>query len=220
MSTPEIPRIVRAPCDNCGGVRNHVVLKEHLEQWREEDSGWWERSLFQICQCQGCDTIRFRVESTNPGDVGPEGYIATVNVYPERKQQRHQANDHLAKLPVVGTIYAETVAAFNADSLILAGGGLRATVEAICKEQNIGGKTLEARIDALVSNQLLAKPQADLLHEERYIGNTALHEIERPSASDVSIGLEIVEGLLNTIYVLPSKAEKLRKARNSRADST
>jgi hypothetical protein len=139
-----------------------------------------------------------------------------VSVYPERKDQRYKINDNLAKLPVVGPIYAETVAAFSADCLILAGGGLRATVEAICKERKIGGKNLQEKIDALVSSQLLAKPQADLLHEERYIGNSALHEIERPSPSDVSIGLEIVEGLLNTIYILPTKAEELRKARESR----
>ena len=140
-----------------------------------------------------------------------------VTVYPERRQQRHLINDVITNLPIIGAIYAETVAAFNADCLILAGGGLRATVEAICKEKSIVGKNLQERIDGLVTQQLLAKPQADLLHEERYIGNAALHEIERPNASDIAIGIEIVEGLLNTIYILPRRAEELRSAGDHKA---
>ena len=193
MAALNAEKTIRVPCNKCGGQRNHAVLQEHVEEWSEEDGGWWERSRYQVCKCQGCDTVRFREEYTDPTTRDDYGETTpTIRVYPERRAQRHKDNERLAKLSVVGSIYAETVAAFNADCLILAGGGLRATVEAICKERKIAGKNLEEKIDALVSNQLLAKPQADLLHEERYIGNTALHEVERPSATDVSILLEIV----------------------------
>ena len=55
--------------------------------------------------------------------------------------------------------------------------------------------------------------QAALLHEERYLGNAALHELETPSKQAIEDGLGIVEGLMNTIYILPHKAERLRSRR-------
>jgi hypothetical protein len=115
----------------------------------------------------------------------------------------------------VSRIYSETVIAFNAGALTLAGGGLRAIVEAICIEKKVAGN-LRQKIDDLVAKGLLAKPQADLLHEERYIGNAALHEILPPGKQEVEDGLAIVEGLMNTVYVLPLRAARLRKKREQR----
>src|SRR5262249_54121961 len=120
----------------------------------------------------------------------------------------------------VGRIYLETVRALNAGSLILAGGGLRAIVEAICIDQKVTGGNLQKRIDNLVARGLLARPQAELLHEERYIGNAAFHEISAPAKTDVEDGLIIVEGLLNTIYTLPGRAKRLRMKRQKSASPT
>jgi hypothetical protein len=110
-------------------------------------------------------------------------------------------------------MYRETIKAMNADAAVLAGGGLRAIVEAICKHQAVAGKNLQEKIDELVSKGLLAASQAELLHEERYLGNAALHELEPPSQRELELGLQIIEGLLNTIYVLPAVAGELKKKR-------
>src|SRR6267143_4102811 len=58
------------------------------------------------------------------------------------------------------------------------------------------------KIDGLVKQNLLAQPQADLLHEERYLGNAAVHEVERPSRKDVEDGLAIVEARSRTVRLL------------------
>ena len=68
-------------------------------------------------------------------------------------------------------------------------------------------------INELVRQNLLTTAQAELLHEERYIGNAALHELETPSAQDIEDGIGIVEGLINTIYILPFKAKRLKERR-------
>jgi hypothetical protein len=114
-------------------------------------------------------------------------------------------------------MYAETLAALNSSALTLAGGGLRATVEAICLNQGITNGSLEKKIDSLVHRQLLTSSQAALLHEERYIGNAALHEMTTPPVDDIEDGLQIVEGLINTIYILPEKAKRLKKVREKAA---
>jgi hypothetical protein len=110
-------------------------------------------------------------------------------------------------------MYKETNDALNANIRTLAGGGLRATVEAICLDNGITSGTLLGKIDELAKQNLLTKAQADLLHEERYLGNAALHELATPSTQDIEDGLGIIEGLINTIYILPTKAERLKKRR-------
>ena len=53
-----------------------------------------------------------------------------------------------------------------------------------------------------MKQNLLAQPQADLLHEERYLGNAAVHEVEPPSRKDVEDGLAIVEAQSRTVRLL------------------
>jgi hypothetical protein len=116
----------------------------------------------------------------------------------------------------VWKMYKETIEALNANIRTLAGGGLRAVVEAICLDKNIEDGNLQKKIEELAKQNLLTKAQADLLHEERYLGNAALHELATPSVQDIEDGLEIVEGLINTIYILPSKAKRLKNRREAK----
>jgi hypothetical protein len=51
------------------------------------------------------------------------------------------------------------------------------------------------------------------LHEERYIGNDALHEMITPTKQDLEDGLKIVETIMNAIYVLPKRAARLKSNR-------
>jgi hypothetical protein len=166
----------------------------------------------------GCEAVRFREESWsiddynyNTGEMEP-----TVTIYPEAPRSERTPVDVAHYPDAVARIYRETIGAYNVGAMILAGAGLRAIVEAICLERQAQGKNLQDKIDALVAAGLLAKPQADLLHEERYIGNSALHEMLPPTKLDVEDGLAIVEGLLTTIYTLPGRAQRLRRKREAK----
>lgn len=206
-------------CDNCGGdLRNHIVLQEYRHCWANDDACIFGETACQICQCAGCDDIRFRTESSCGEDQDPDTgeYTIRESIYPEAiRCDREPISLH--ELPgSIARIYREIVIAFNAGAFILAGGGLRAIVEALCQDKDVPGKNLEQKINQLVEQKLLAAAQADLLHEERYISNAALHEIHAPSKMDVIDGLEIIETLLSTLYVLPEKAERLRGKRERR----
>lgn len=212
----ENSKVVKIQCITCGGQpKNHSILKNHEYTWDTEDDRGGGN--YQICQCLGCESIRFRhlyysqFDDFNH-DTGEMEY--NERIYPEAPKSERAPIDTEHFPDSVQRIYQETIKAFNAGALILAGAGLRAIVEAICLEQNLKGN-LEKKIDALVSNGLLAKPQAELLHEERYIGNSAIHEIKSPAKRDIVDGLGIIEGLLSTIYVLPEQAKRLRIKREA-----
>lgn len=210
-------KTVKVQCDQCGkGQRNHVVLAEHTETFQDPDgvTKVWESS--QIVKCMGCDLVRFRRSSTFSEWMDPitgmcEEY--DIEVYPTTLANKYKAKNHASFSEDVSKMYIETIKCLNAGANTLAGGGLRATVEAICRDQKVPGKNLEERINALVQNGVLAKAQADFLHEERYLGNLALHEMKTPSINDLEDGLQIVEGLLATLYILPLHATRLKTKR-------
>lgn len=210
METNKEFKAVRVPCSNCGGdYRNHDIVGEfsdHLDNGVPGERG----NSYQICRCKGCDGVRFRINSWSFYEE------SVTTIYPEALESKRSRTETRDLPKAVAQIYSETVIAFNAGAHTLSGGGLRTIVEAICIDQKVSGNNLQDKIDDLVEKGLLAKPQADLLHEERYIGNAALHEILPPSKQEIEDGLDIVEGLMNTIYVLPLRAERLRNQRESR----
>lgn len=222
-ATRERDRIVQVQCPDCGGdYRKHDVLFEDTEASDPEDGYDWA-CVSQLVKCRGCDTVRLRVyeiseDNIDPYSGRPEPY--NMRVYPQLIGEKHKPIDLNDVSKKVARIYTETIACLQAGAAILTGAGLRAIVEAVCLDQGVNGKNLQERIDALARGGLLAKPQADFLHEARYLGNAALHEIEAPSEDEIQDGLTIIEGLLQTIYVLPIRAERLRATRESKKKSS
>jgi len=216
-------------CSRCGyESRDHNVLYE-----KQKDIFQYEQpcppdgvEYHRLVECMGCKTIKYVISQSDYESEGVPPWEETdLKIYPDApgaNQQRvplinqDQATDDEGKLLIpapVWKMYKETIDALNAGIRTLAGGGLRATVEAICLDKNIRNGNLQNKIDELVKQNLLTMAQAELLHEERYIGNAALHELETPATQDIEDGLGIVEGLINTIYILPSKAKRLKQRR-------
>ncbi|QDU09659.1 DUF4145 domain-containing protein [Gimesia aquarii] len=225
-------KVVKVRCSKCGrGYRNHLVLFETKKEYGDPDIGWTHDEFHQLIQCRGCDTFRYRrfnIElEYNPPEHRSDPY--DIQIYPNDESEselrkpiqfKNNLEEEGSLVPEnVWKMYRETIHCFNANARTMAGGGLRATVEAICLSQKINNGNLQKKIDELAKRNLLTTAQAELLHEERYIGNSALHEMTTPSSQDIEDGLEIVEGLINTIYILPSKAEALRKRRTTRGKS-
>jgi hypothetical protein len=224
-SNADSPKSRRAPCSECGGgYKNHRIHFEKKLPWVNEDDGSEGYDTYGVAECEGCNTMRFlQISWSTDGprnDYGdPE---EALTVYPS--QGPHQSRQSTpvrfrASDPIplkVFTIYKETHQARDTGALILAGAGLRAIVEALCLSQGIDQGTLQKKIDGLVARGVLAKPQADALHEQRFLGNSALHEIEKPSLSDINDGLQIVDTLLHTIFVLPGHVDRMKKTREAR----
>jgi hypothetical protein len=212
-------------CASCGyRPRNHRILYEKIIQ--PFDDPPLEVELHRLVQCMGCESIKYVISTApNIADLPPWEDVETdVHVYPDSPTSRPRLvadisqddatdNGTLLIPTTVWKMYKEAIDALNANIRTLAAGGLRATVEAICLHNKITKGNLQDKINELTNQGLLTSTQAELLHEERYLGNAALHELETPSAQDIEDGIRIVEGLINTIYVLPAKAQRLKARR-------
>ena len=199
-------------CASCEKVTNHAILAKHdtTGDYYDGEIQWWRS--YQIIQCLGCEAISFRDTSTCTEDYDPQTgkLVETEHLYPDRTEGREPMQGH-EKFPVrTRRIYLETLKALNSQSPILAAIGLRALIESICLEQKTKAKTLAKGIDELADIGLLSKKQAEFLHNHRFMGNQAAHEIVAPKPEHLVAAIDIAETLLKTIHVLPDMADQLK----------
>ena len=108
-------------------------------------------------------------------------------------------------------------------------GGIRAIIECICNDKKIleGSVTddkgnvhikdnLQGKIYGIAERGYITPAQAEGLHQHRYIGNEALHEIVAPSKSELSIAISILEHAIKQIYEIPENTKKLEELRKAR----
>lgn len=201
---------VQSSCSLCDRETWHSIMFSHKIGENEE----YHASIFyEVIQCCGCETISFRrryvdYEMAYPLDNSDEWYVPEeINNYPSILQG-HKELEYVWHLPKeVKAIYLQSLQAMKDNSNILAGIGLRATIEAICNERNIAKGTLEKRIDKLASQGFISKKDAERLHAIRFLGNDAAHEIKISSQSNLLIALRIIEHLLVNIYILDGQVD-------------
>ncbi len=171
-------------------------------------------TINEMLKCRGCHKISFRTivrdyESAYPIDVKAEEWDVPEDItnYPSILDGHKELGDIWEVPPIVKGIYTQSVKAIKDQSNILAGIGLRATIEAICNDQSISGRTLEKRIDSLARGGLISQKDAERLHAIRFLGNDAAHEIKRADARNLLIALRIIDHLLVNIYILDIEAD-------------
>jgi hypothetical protein len=200
---------IKSHCRYCGQDTNHSVLSEHNESSRDEYS--FDRA-YQIVECLGCDTKSFRdvfEELEHAYQISDDEWEVptSITVYP-RFIKDHRSLDGEYYLPsLVGRIYKEVLLAFQEEALILAGLGLRGTVEAVCNDLEVSGRNLEIRISKLATAGYISRKDAERLHGIRFMGNDAAHEIKKPKSAQLSVALKIVEHLLSSVYILEEEVQ-------------
>ncbi|NMM19014.1 MAG: DUF4145 domain-containing protein [Rhodoferax sp.] len=106
-------------------------------------------------------------------------------------------------------MYTQTLASYAGDASIIASIGLRATIEAVCNHLKISGTSLEKRIDLLFKNGSISSSDKKRLHAIRFLGNDAAHEILEPKETELRVAFEIIEHLINSVFILEYRAKRL-----------
>lgn len=68
---------------------------------------------------------------------------------------------------------------------------------------------LEQRIEGLVSQGVLTKDGAELLHGLRIMGNQAALEVKPYSMQDLNTAMDVIDYVLTGVYILSEKAADL-----------
>lgn len=216
---------LRLYCNKCLNETRHGVLRTYEEISTDEVAEW------QIVQCAGCESISFYKERKIESELGWE--IIEVSIYPQRLYRKPK---HFVDAPAnLDQVYRETINAFNDTSLVFCAGGLRALVEGICAQQGvtdgpsrdwstgefrrngsgqvIRGDSLGCLIEGLAERRILTDRQATALHQHRYLGNEALHELKAPEKPTLEKAINIIETIMETLYNIQAQADELMEIR-------
>lgn len=203
-------------CRECKRKTKHIILAS-ADISGSKSISWeyeihWEVSN-QIVQCQGCETVSFRRVSSDsespPIQIGPNEYEEDefIELFPNPNAGRQAMSDSHILPDKVQRIYYETIKSLNNAQPILCGIGIRALIEAVAKDKQAAGGVLHEKINDLVSQGVLTKEGADILHKLRTLGNDAAHEVKPHSDRHLGLAMDVVEHLLQGVYILPHHAK-------------
>lgn len=209
---------VQLACIKCTIQTWHRVIVEVDESGYDghPDDGVQWRTEHQIVQCNGCKTISYRSAGTHSEDYDEDYdgryWRVTEKLFPPRQFKRTIDDLDSYSLPDrTRALLKEAHDALANNQFILAGVGLRGLIETIVKERQAKGKNLYKQIDDLVSQKVLTPARADVLHKIRSLGNDAAHEAAPHDVRQLGLAMEIVESVLQEVYILPDKARKVFK---------
>lgn len=209
-------------CNKCKNETNHVLHAEHFRDYPNFYEGQLacvERIGFKFWICAGCDSGT--LEEYYYFDINNEEYgnLADSTYYPVRTGL-HVEGKRFRQLPKkLNQIYRETLHAYNNDLTVLCALGLRTLIEGICADKCVTGRNLQIKIDKMVGIPLPPNI-VNNLHSLRFIGNDAAHELTAPTQQELRLAIDICEDLLNYVYELDYKANKLANARQPRASES
>jgi len=233
---------IKVYCAECSRETKHAILQSYDEDASESFdndtfSVDWSNS-YQIIECQGCESVSFRHQSWCSEDqewYGPDDYSdgTKERLYPKRSASTLPCSDFMNVPVTLRRLYRETISCYNEESFTLCAAGLRAIVEGICADQKIldgpvnrtkadgtvaaqRRKNLEGKISGLCEKGILTKSNAEILHEHRFLGNEAVHELAQPSQKELLLAVQIIEHMLEALYEIPEKALELRKQKARR----
>jgi hypothetical protein len=199
-------------CTECNRTTKHEILHSEDVQGYNEEADIHSSAKYQIVRCRGCETVSFAEQSWNSEDIDSDGQPIEWNIFYPSRTERKPIEGHYHLPDKVCRVYEETLKALGNGAPTLAAIGIRAVVEAICADKHCESRNLEKKIDLLVTNGYLAVHQAKFLHLQRFMGNSAAHEIQTPARAELTAALDIAENMLTTLYILPTLAKKMTKS--------
>lgn len=231
---------VKVACDVCNRENKHLILQAVRKSGselidRRFSVDWFDD--YQIIQCQGCETISFRILSWCSECMDFDSDGSSEKLFPKRAIECLPLKTFNNTPRVISRIYREIIDSYNNEIYTLCAAGLRAIVEGLCAAQGIKdgpvevtkkdgsitvhrSKDLQGKISGLHEKGILTQRNAEILHEHRFLGNEAVHELHQPSAEELTLAIEIIEHTVESLYEIPQKALSLKKAKKVRRKET
>ena len=194
-------------CNDCKRETNHIAVKHHTTRrvYTVKEGLREEEFTGVIVKCEGCEYLSFVKngfsETLNNGKAISTGTYSYR--YPEENRNYREYKNIVNIPPDIANLYYDTVFCLNHNKLLFCAMGLRSLIEAICKDKmpNVSSKLfLDKRIDEMCAGRVLSKNHADTLHQLRFMGNVAVHELAIPERKEIETAINIVEHTIENLY--------------------
>ena len=205
-------KVFSAPCNDCGRKTDHVVLKSHTSSGADQKSETWWETRYDMMECCGCHFISLKRTFSFSEYDEPE-----VEYFPPPVSRR-KPEWALRFLPSgLRELTSEIYSALHANNRRLATMGARAMLDMAIVDSVGDVGTFHDKLDALQSKGLIAEQQRQFVEAALEIGHAAGHRGHCPTAENLNLAMDIVENILQQIYVLPHAVVELKKSTPARS---
>lgn len=214
MSSSSLPKDTekkQSPCAECGRDTWHRVHGTLRRGDREPDGYYWEETSYFL-ECAGCGSSSVQKVFS---DASMNDEDADVKVFPPRMPRKRPAWLWQINLQFQ-TLLKEIYEALGTGALALPVMGARTILDLVIRDRVGDQGDFKKGLDALESKGLLSRHDREILEAAIAAGSAAAHRGFEPEKNDVDAVIEIVEHLLNSQYVLPSAAKRIKSKTPSR----
>lgn len=207
-------------CNVCLGDRCHTVLffeeRRHEDRDGESNVTYWEINEYIVAECDGCKHITFLVEV----DSNSVGGNYTVQYPPRtiRREPQWLFDLMLSEMfinPVKHEFIKEIYRSLRNDNPRLAVIGIRALLEQIMFD-HVGDKgSFNNTVNAFEKEGYISRVQKEIVVPLIEAGNASVHRGFKATEEQVVQLMDIVENLLETLYIHKKQVEKLKIPKRS-----
>ena len=204
------PSIIKAPCNDCGRDTDHEVLKSHNTSGHDPESETHWSTTFDMIECRGCHFISLK----RTFDFSEYDQVQ-VDYFPPPVPRRKPDWGHhflLNASSEIQELLVEVYSALHAGNRRLATMGARALLDMaiVAAVGDVGD--FKRKLDQLESGGFIGKQPREFLGVALDAGNAAAHRGHCPTPQQLNMVMDIVENVLEQIFVLPHAAEDLKKS--------
>lgn len=203
-------------CNHCGNrtrvdIISNYTYQEEVPEMNPSTGEMYEIFIYSdtwyFCKCPICNNIILIKSHFEPSMVMPNGdfYEHEKTLYPASTYKRFGVPDR-----VDSAFKAAMRSKFLDTSICLL--SLRRTLEIICKDKGEEKGSLEKKLENLSTKGIIPSTLNQMSHIVRILGNEAAHGDDViHTKSEVNDMLEFTEHIINYVYVLPYKLDKIKK---------
>lgn len=210
----------KAECNSCHGETWHEVLfrkaDKGTEDIDEEFSIDWG-TTWTLVQCRGCDSVSLITDSWNSEACDHEGRpeISTTYFPPRvfREMPTWIRNDFLHQKipPTIRTLASELYVALQNEGLASATMIMRAIFEHVMISKIGDRRSFVANLSAFQEEGHVSAKQREVVESMLEVGHAAIHRGFVPKKEDVVSLTDILENVLQMIYVHHPAAREIKK---------
>jgi hypothetical protein len=217
--------IMKTHCNHCSDKTNHHILHEEKTAWSEEfdeHSSIYGGEKYILLKCAGCDNVKLLRQSWFSEATDEDGdYVIDETSYPPATDRRRpdwlseiteifdfdeQSENHAIK----GMLLEVYVACQN-DQRRLAILGVRALLEHIMIMKVGELKTFKDKLDKFLEERYISMSQKNVLDHVLEAGHAAMHRFYNPSKKDLKIVVDIMENIIQTVFIHEKAAVSVAK---------
>ena len=193
-------------CNICRNETWHEMVAQHKQSHYSSLWGYAKIIHGQILKCCGCDYLSFRLYE-HPFEFEKKVNIIE-HIYPTREYEKRKHKFFFQLPEKIRIIYQQTVKSYDNKLYLLSVIGLRALIEAIVTDrlyQSEYETSIHSKIEAL--RKFFSDEIIDTLHDFRFMGNKAVHELEEPDDElDIHRALNVLEDIMTFFYGVEESA--------------